>query len=140
MDDQRWEPGMPVLDRQHVAGSPLPPSLAGLPPRSVPETAPTPLQTQFVNLSLVALIAGAIAITALELGTPLGSPLIKLCVLIGAPILIATTLDAGVRIWRSAWAWMPVDRGRGLFRLAWVVVAATWVAIVAVATFIVLTA
>jgi hypothetical protein len=137
MDDQRWEPGMPILERQHSA---LPPSLAGLPPRSVPETAPTPLQKQFVNLSVVALIAGAIAITALELGTPLGSPLIKLCIFIAAPILIVTTFDAGVRIWRSAWAWMPVNRGRGLFRLAWVVVAATWVAIVVVATVIVLTA
>jgi hypothetical protein len=139
MDDQRWEPGMPVLDRQHVPGT-LPPSLAGLPPRSVPETAPTPLQKQFVNLSVIALIAGAIAITALELGTPLGSPLVKLCILIAAPILVATTFDAAVRIWRSAWAWMPVDRGRGLFRLAWVVVAATWIAIVLAATFIVLTA
>src|SRR3954453_19827441 len=117
MDDQRWEPGMPVLDRQHVAGSPLPPSLAGLPPRSVPEPAPTTLQKQFVNLSVVALIAGAIAITALEIGTPLGSPLVKLCVLIAAPMLVATTFDAAVRIWRSAWAWMSVDRGRGLFRL-----------------------
>ena len=28
--------------------------------------------------------------------------------------------DAIVRIWRSAWAWMPVDRTKGLFRLAWV--------------------
>jgi len=32
-----------------------------------------------------------------------------------------TTADALVRIWRSAWAWMPVDRAKGLFRLAWVV-------------------
>jgi hypothetical protein len=66
------------------------------------------------------LILGAIAITALELGTPLGSPLIKLCVLIAAPLLVLTTADAIVRIWRSAWAWMPVDRTKGLFRLAWV--------------------
>jgi hypothetical protein len=65
--------------------------------------------------------AGLIAITALELGTPLGSPLVKLCVLVGAPLLVVTTADAVVRIWRSAWAWMPVDRGKGLFRLAWVV-------------------
>jgi hypothetical protein len=137
MDDQRWEPGMPVLERQHPT---LPPSLAALPPRSVPETAPTPLQRQFVNLSVVALIAGAVAITALELGTPLSSPLVKLCVVVAAPILVATTLDAAVRIWRSAWAWMPVNRGRGLFRLAWVVVAATWVTIVLAATFIVLAA
>jgi hypothetical protein len=133
MDDQRWEPGMPVLDRQDVAR-------AALRPRSVPETAPTPLQKHFVNLSVVALIAGAIAITALELGTPMGSPLVKLCVLVAAPILVVTTFDAAVRIWRSAWAWMSVDRGRGLFRLAWVVVAATWIAIVAAAAVIVLTA
>jgi hypothetical protein len=133
MNDPRWEPGMPVLDRQSVAP-------AVLRPRSVPETAPTPLQKQFVNLSVVALVAGAIAITALEIGTPLGSPLVKLCVLIAAPILIATTFDAAVRIWRSAWAWMSVDRGRGLFRLAWVVVALIWIAIVIAAAFIVLTA
>ena len=128
---------MPVLERQHPN---LPPSLAALPPRSVPETAPTPLQKQFINLSVVALIAGAIAITALELGTPLGSPLVKLCVLIGAPILVVTTFDAALRIWRSAWAWMRVDRGRGLFRLAWVAVALIWIAIVIATAFIVLTA
>ena len=49
-------------------------------------------------------------------------PLVKLCVLIAAPLLVITTADAIVRIWRSAWAWMPVDRGKGLFRLAWVAV------------------
>jgi hypothetical protein len=48
--------------------------------------------------------------------------LVKLCVLVAAPLLVVTTADAAVRIWRSAWAWMPVDRGKGLFRLAWVVV------------------
>jgi hypothetical protein len=143
MDDERWESGMPRLDRQVVrepaggaparvagprAGAPraaattLPPSLQGLPPRSVPETAPTPLQKHFVLLSVPVLILGAIAITALELGAPLGSPLVKLCVLVAAPLLVITTADAAVRIWRSAWAWMSVDRGKGLFRLAWVVV------------------
>lgn len=128
---------MPVLDRQH---STLPPSLAGLPPRSVPETAPTRLQKQFVPLSAIALTAGAIAITALELGVSLGSPLVKLCVVIAAPILLATTADAAIRIWRSVWAWMPVDRGRAWFRLAWVVVALVWIAIVISAAVIVLTA
>ena len=142
MDDERWEQGMPVLDRQAVPGAPspvvgpaavatrsgpvvpiLPPSLQGLPPRSVPEVAPTPLQKHYVLLSVPVLILGAIAITALEIGTPLGSPLVKLCVAIAAPLLILTTADATLRIWRSAWAWMPVDRGRGLFRLAWVVAA-----------------
>lgn len=135
---------MPVLDRQPVAspgaGPNLPPSLAGQRPRSVPEVAPTPLQKQYVNLSVVALIAGSIAITALELGTPLGSPLVKLCVLVGAPILLVTTADAALRIWRSAWAWMPVDRGRGLFRLSWLVVAGVLMAAVAAAAALVLTA
>ena len=125
---------MPVLDRQAVktaapaSGTPvgqpttLPPSLQGLPPRSVPEVAPTPLQRQYINLSVIVLICGAIAITALELGVPPGSPLIKLCVAIAAPLLILTTADAVLRIWRSAWAWMPIDRSKGLFRLAWVAV------------------
>jgi len=119
MDDERWERGMPALERQPVRVPVLPPSLQGLPPRSVPETAPTPLQKHYVLLSVPVLVLGAIAITALELGAPLESPLIKLCVLIAAPLLVVTTADAVVRIWRSAWAWMPVDRTKGLFRLAW---------------------
>ena len=143
MDDERWEPGMPVLDRQAVGGAgpatataaagavatrtgpvvpTLPPSLQGLPARSVPETDPTPLQKHYVLLSVPVLILGAIAITSLEIGVPLASPLVKLCVLVAAPLLVITTADAVVRIWRSAWAWMPVDRTKGLFRLAWVVV------------------
>src|SRR5262249_20832285 len=81
---------------------------------------PTPLQKHYVLLSVPVLILGAIAITALEAGVPLGSILIKLCVLIAAPLLVITTADAIIRIWRSAWAWMPVDRSKGLFRLAWV--------------------
>ena len=133
MDDERWEPGMPVLDRQTVRqpatsalprGAPqpnLPPSLQGLPPRSVPEVAPTPLQKHYINLSVVVLVCGAVAITALNLGAKVGDPLIKLCVIVAAPLLVVTTVDAVVRIWRSAWAWMGVDRGKGLFRLAWVV-------------------
>jgi hypothetical protein len=143
MDDERWEPGMPVLDRQAVPGAPaapgagaspaglgirpgeehLPPSLRGLPPRSVPETKPTPLQKHFVLLSAPALILGAIAITALELGAGFDSLVVKVCVLVAAPLLLVTTADATLRIWRSAWAWMPVDRTKGLFRLAWVVMA-----------------
>jgi len=124
MDDERWEPGMPVLDRQAVrpATTALPPSLQGLPARSVPEVAPTPLQPYYINLSVIVLVCGAIAITALELGAPLSSPLVKLCAIVAAPLLVVTTADAVVRIWRSAWAWMPVNPTRGVFRLAWVVV------------------
>lgn len=139
---------MPVLDRQGVrlpvvrAGAAvvppgraaLPasaavaaPSLIGLPARSVParsvpETKPTPLQKYYVLLSAPALVLGTVAITALELGVPLANPLVKGCVLIAAPLLAIANADAIVRIWRSAWAWMPVDRAKGLFRLAWVAV------------------
>ena len=132
---------MPVLDRQAAATRPvpavstLPPSLQGLPPRSVPETDPTPLQKHYVLLSVPVLILGAIAITGLEIGVPLGSPLIKLCVLVAAPLLVITTADALVRIWRSAWAWMPVDRTKGLFRLAWVVVSVVGLAALIAASF-----
>lgn len=147
---------MPVLDRQAPRPAPraapgaapgvparptgLPPSLQGLPPRSVPETAPTPLQQHYVNLSVVALIAGAVAITALNLGASLGSALVKLCVLVGAPLLLLTTTDAALRIWRSARAWMPVDRGRALFRLAWFASALVFLAVIVAAAAIVLTA
>jgi hypothetical protein len=141
MDDERWEPGMPGLDRQAVRQpTQLPPSLQGLPPRSVPEVAPTPLQKQYINLSVVVLICGAIAITALNLGARLGDPLIKLCVIVAAPLLVVTTADAIVRIWRSAWAWMDVDRGKGLFRLAWVVVSLVGLSALVVAAMTVLLA
>ena len=123
---------MPTLDRQPVRVGDR------LPPRSVPELAPTPLQKHFVLLSAPALVAGAIAITALEMGAGLGNPIVKLCVLVAAPLLLATTLDAIVRIWRSAWAWMPVDRGRGLFRLAWLVASLVFLVVIVVATVLVL--
>lgn len=144
--DERHVPGMPVLHRQpvrepRVVPNPtLPPSLQGLPPRSVPETKPTPLQAHYINLSVIALICGAVAITALNLGARFGDPLIKLCVVVASPILFATTADATVRIWRSAWAWMPVDRGRGVFRLAWVAASLTLLAILGLATAVVLAA
>jgi hypothetical protein len=131
---------MPVLDRQAVRAPVLPPSLQGLPPRSVPEAAPTPLQPYYINLSVIVLICGAIAITALELGVPLGSPLVKLCVLIAAPLLVITTADAVLRIWRSAWAWMPVDRTKGLFRLAWVAVSVVGLVLLIGASLVVLAA
>lgn len=131
---------MPVLHRQPVGDPSLPPSLRGLAPRSVPETAPTPLQRHYVNLSVVALLAGVVGISAVELGAPLGSPIVKLAVLVGAPILLATTADAALRIWRSAWAWMPVDRGKGLFRLAWVVATVVLLAAVGLAAVVVLRA
>jgi hypothetical protein len=143
MEDARWEPGMPVLDRQGARERDrreLPASLAALPPRSVPEAAPTPLQKHYVLLSVPILVAGTIAITALEVGVGLGAPLVKACVLVAAPLLVVTTADAVVRIWRSAWAWMPVNRGRGLFRLAWVVAALVGLAALLAAAVVILLA
>ena len=128
MDDPRWAPGMPVLDRQPVPAT----SAAAAPPRNVPETAPTPLQRHYISLSVVALVAGTIAITALETGSSPRSVLVKACVAVGAPILVLTTADAALRIWRSVQAWLPVDRGRALFRLAWLAAAA--IGLIAVAT------
>lgn len=119
MDHDDIVQGGPTLDRQvrevrlDVHGRPLVPS-------RVPETRPTPLQENFIYLSIVVLVCGVIAIAALELGTPLSAPIVKIPVLVGGIVLIALTIDAIVRIWRSAWAWLPVDRGRGLFRLVWV--------------------
>jgi hypothetical protein len=132
MDDERWEEGMPVLDRQPI----------GHDRRidRVPETRPTRLQKHYINLSAIALVAGAVAITAINAGMSLSSPLVKLCVLVGAPIFVLTTADAAVRFYRSAWAWMPVDVGRGLFRLAWVAVALLGIGIAIGAASIVLTA
>jgi len=109
----------PHLDRQEVRvardarGRPLVPS-------RVPETRPTPLQDAFIYLSIGVLFSGVIAITALELGARLSHPVVRIPVLIGGALLALVTMDAMVRIWRSAWAWLPVDRGRGLFRFVWV--------------------
>ena len=90
MDDERHVPGMPVLHRQPVREPMLPPSLQGLPQRSVPEARPTPLQAHYINLSVIALICGAWRSPRSRLGAGMASPLVKLCVLIGAPILIVT--------------------------------------------------
>lgn len=139
---------MPVLERQSV------PEVGGaatarpgeeqparpVAPRAIPETAPTPLQRHYINLSAIALVAGAVAITALETGSTLASPLVKLCILIAGPILVVTTADASLRIWRSAWAWMPVSPGRGLFRLAWLVAAGLGILAFAVAIVLALAA
>ena len=148
MDDPRSEPGMPVLDRQAIgaAGPAAGASAAGAsaagaqPPRSVPEVEPTPLQRQYINLSAIGLVCGVVAISALELGARLDDPIVRIPVLVGAPILLLTTAEAILRIWRSALAWLPVNRGRGLFRLAWVAAALVGWTAIAGATWLVLSA
>jgi hypothetical protein len=123
---------MPVLDRQGIG--------ADRAPDRITETAPTPLQRHYINLSAVALVAGAIAITAIETGIPLSSPIVKFCALIGAPLFVLTTGDAALRFYRSAMAWMPIDRGRGLFRLTWVVAALLGIGVVLGFASVILTA
>jgi hypothetical protein len=119
MDHDEIRDSGPHLDRQEVRvardarGRPLVPS-------RVPETRPTPLQDAFIYLSIGVLFSGVIAITALELGAKPSDPVVRIPVLIGGALLALVTIDAMVRIWRSAWAWLPVDRGRGLFRFVWV--------------------
>jgi hypothetical protein len=132
MDDERWESGMPVLDRQPIN--------AARAPDRIPETKPTPLYKHYINLSAIALVAGALAITALEAGTPMTSPIVKLCALVAAPIFVLTTADAALRFYRSAWAWMPINLGRGLFRLTWVLAALLGIGVVVGAASLIVTA
>jgi hypothetical protein len=131
--------GVPQLDRQE---RPVPVDVHGRPlvPQRVPELQPTPLQSSFIYLSVVVLICGIIAIAALELGTPMSSLWVKIPVLVGGIVLLAVTLDALIRVWRSIAAWWDVDRGRALFRIVWVAVIAASIVAVAAIMLVVLTA
>ena len=119
---------MPVLARQVVAPT-APRGGRQAVPQRVPETRPTPLQGVFIYLSVVVLICGTVAITAWELGSPLSAPVVRLPVLIAAALLLLVTADATVRIARSVGAWWPIARGRAAFRVVWVVVLMTGIAI-----------
>lgn len=129
----------PVLERQE---RPVPRDVRGRPlvPSRVPETRPTPLQDAFIYLSIVVLVCGVVAITALELGARLSEPVVRIPVVVGSSVLAIVTLDAIVRIWRSALAWLPVDRARGAFRLVWVAVLAASLVAVGGAVWLVLQA
>ena len=123
---------MPALDRQGIG--------ADRAPDRIPETRPTPLQRHYINLSAIALVAGALGITALEAGTPMSSPLVKLCALVAVPIFIVTTADAALKFYRSAWAWMPMNAARGMFRLTWVLAALLGIGVALGAMSLILTA
>jgi len=109
------------LDRQDLPEA-LDASGQPLIPQRVPETRPTPLGDWFIYLSVIVLICGTIAITALELGVSPHDLLVRIPVVVGGAFLALVTADAVVRVWRSAWAWLPVSRDRGLFRFVWVAV------------------
>ena len=100
----------------------MPAPRAGEPPQRVPETKPPLLGDWFIYLSVVVLICGVIAITAFELGNSLESAVVKLPTLLGAAILAVVSADAALRTWRSAFAWLPVSRQRGIQRFVWTAV------------------
>ena len=86
----------------------------------------------FIYLSVVVLVCGVIAITALEFGTPPTSAVVHFPAIVALGLLIPLSADAGLRSWRSAWAWLPVDKPRGLARFVWAaVLAVTFVASIA---------
>lgn len=89
------------------------------PPQRIPEAKPPILGDWFIYLSIVVLVCGVVAITGLNFGQTLNAPLVRLPLLLAGGLLLVLAADAGMRVWRSAWAWLQVDRGRGLFRFVW---------------------
>lgn len=89
------------------------------PPQRLPETTPPVLGDWFIYLSVVVLICGVVAITALNFGAPVTSAFVRFPALITSGLLVPLAADAAVRSWRSAWAWLPVDKPRGLSRFLW---------------------
>jgi hypothetical protein len=114
------------LDRQEI------PTRTGSrpePPQRVPESNPPVLGDWFIYLSVVVLVCGVVAITALNFGGDPKSAFVRFPGLVAIGLLIPLSADAGIRSWRSAWAWLPVDRPRGLSRFVWAaVLAAVFVA------------
>ena len=105
------------LDRQE-----LPPPRANEPPQRVRETKPTLLGDWFIYLSVIVLVCGVIAITALNLGHTLDSAIVRIPTIIGAAILALVAADAAVRTFRSTFAWWPISRARAIQRAVWTVV------------------
>lgn len=119
------------LQRQEVPTNPR-----TEPPQRVPELRPPLLGDWFIYLSVVVLVCGVLAITAFEFGNPLSAPLVKFPAIVAAALLVPISADAALRTWRSAWAWLPVDRGRGLFRFVWAAV--LWAIVVGAAATVLL--
>ena len=88
----------------------------------MPETIPPLLGDWFIYLSIVVLICGVVAISALEFGSAGSSAVVRIPALIACALLVPISADGALRAWRSAWAWLPVDRNRGLFRFVWAAV------------------
>jgi hypothetical protein len=110
------------------------------PPSRVSEAKPPLLGDWFVYFSIVVLVCGVVAITALELGARPTQGIVRVPAMIGLGLLIVLAADASLRVWRSAWAWLPVDRGRGLFRFVWAAILLGILLIAVVALLIVVAA
>lgn len=100
----------------------LPPPRRPEPPQRVPEANPPLLGDWFIYLSIIVLVCGVIAISALEFGNSIQSGLVRVPAIIASVLMVPISADAAIRVWRSAWAWLPVDRNRGLFRFVWAAV------------------
>jgi hypothetical protein len=110
------------------------------PPQRLPESNPPMLGDWFIYLSVIVLICGVIAITAFEFGSAPTSALVRIPAIVALGLLVPLSADAAVRSWRSAWAWLPVDKPRGLARFVWAaVLAVTFVASI-VGVFVLVTA
>ncbi len=107
------------LDRQEI---PRRQATKPEPPQRLPESNPPVLGDWFIYLSVVVLICGVIAITALEFGSQPTSALVRIPAIVALGLLVPLSADAGLRSWRSAWAWLPVDKPRGLARFVWAAV------------------
>ena len=105
------------LDRQELA-----PPRANEPPQRVPEIKPPFLGDWFIYLSVIVLICGIIAITALNLGSTLDSAIVRIPAIVGGAVLALVAADAALRTYRSIWAWWPISRARAIQRAVWSVV------------------
>lgn len=94
----------------------------------------------FIYLSVVVLICGVIAITAVEFGSTPTSAVVRFPAIIALSLLVPLSADAGLRSWRSAWAWLPVDKPRGLARFVWAAVLALTFVTSIVGVFVLVTA
>jgi hypothetical protein len=114
--------------------------LAGLPLRSVPETRPTRLPRDwFVYLSVVAFVARRGRDHGARPRRAGQQPIVRLCVLVGTPALVVA-LGRDREDLAVGMGWMPVDRVKGVFRLAWLVVPVLGLAATAAAVSAVLVA
>ena len=105
----------------------------------MPEKTPPLLGDWFIYLSVVVLVCGVIVITVLNFGGTLTDPIVRVPAILGTALLVPLSADAALRAWRSVGSWLPVDRGRALFRVVWAVVLAAITVVSSAAVLVLLT-